>query len=423
MPKARLAKLQTVLAPTSRVEWRKVSEILRLETIGGSLLIVAAVIAVGLANSPFSEIYHQIQHTYLGITLGEFSFKLSLAHWAADGLLAIFFFLVGLELKREFIAGELRHFDRALVPVAAAFGGVITPALIYVGFNLHSGGLSGWAIPSATDIAFAVAVLSVVGTSLPSALRTFLLTLAVADDLIAIVIIAIFYTKELHLQYLLIAIIPIVIYLLLVNRHRDIFKHNESAAWLFLLPLGIITWFLFFKSGIHATIAGVVLAFCVPVKDANGKTKNSLAENLEHRLRPLSAGFAVPVFAFFSSGVSFPTLSTITTPISLGIIIGLVVGKILGVSLSTFLVTRLRKANLDPSVTWPDIIGVSMLAGIGFTVSQLVSELSFTDPHDIEHAKAAVLVGSVIAATVGGIYLSWRASRIKNLEISEEDFC
>nr|BFE76903.1 hypothetical protein GCM10020092_102040 [Actinoplanes digitatis] len=263
-------------------ETRRIGDLLRTETIGGMLLLVAALIGIGWANSPWSAAYRTLCAVHLG--------PLTLSEWAADGLLAIFFFVAGLELKREFVAGDLRDPRRAALPVVAAVGGMVVPAAIFALINLDSGALAGWATPTATDIAFALAVLAVLGTHLPTALRTFLLTLAVVDDLLAIVIIAVFYTSSLHPLPLLLALIPLALFGLLVQR--------GVRRWWLLLPLAAATWVLVHESGVHATVAGVLLAFTVPVR------RFGLAEHFEHRFRPLSAGFAVPVFAFTAAGVS-----------------------------------------------------------------------------------------------------------------------
>ncbi len=390
-------------------EYSRIERILTTETTGGMILVLATIAALVFANSGAASAYSEFAHTYVGFEIGDFSLRMSIAHWAADGLLAIFFFLVGLELKMELVNGDLRDPKRAMVPVAAAAGGVAAPALIFTAINLSSGGeaLGGWAIPAATDIAFAVAVLALVGSKLPAALRTFLLTLAIVDDLIAIMIIAIFYSSDLKLHYLALSAIPLVLFWLIATKAEHVFKRHYSAAWLILLPIGLVTWALFYNSGIHATIAGVALAFCIPVKPLSKYgQKYSLAETFEHRLRPVSSGFAVPVFAFFSAGVAVGGFSGLTeawtSTVALGIIAGLVGGKMIGIVGTTFLITRLRHANLDPDIKWIDLTGMAALAGIGFTVSLLVAELSFdpTNPmHD--YAKVGVLTASVLAAVLG----------------------
>lgn len=417
---------RTVLGRGSYAENLRIGEILRKETVGGMVLIFGAVVAIIWANSPASDTYFALRDFHIGFEIFGIDLDLSLGHWAADGLLAVFFFLVGLELKKEFIAGDLRDFKRAVVPVAAAFGGVLVPALIFLALNLSSGGetLRGWAIPTATDIAFAVAVLAVIGSNLPSPLRIFLLTLAVVDDLIAIIIIAFVFTDELRPPYLLMALAPIALYAFLANKFPKFFASKMWAPWLILLPLGGISWALVFGSGIHATIAGVVLGFCVPVLRKDEPEKPGLAEKFEHRFRPISSGFCVPIFAFFAAGVAIGGMdgigSALGDPVLWGIIFGLVLGKPIGIMASTWLVTRSAKANLDSDVKWGDLLGVTFLAGIGFTVSLLVSELSFglESPH-YDHAKVAILLGSLLAAVLGAAWLIPRNRRYK--EIAERE--
>lgn len=420
----------TVLSRGSYKESQRISEILSKESTGGIILLIATILALIFANSAASEHYFGLRDTYLGADFWGLHLKLSIGHWAADGLLAVFFFLVGLELKKEFVEGDLRNPGKAMVPIVAAAGGVALPALFYVLVNLNSSdeALGGWAIPAATDIAFAVAVLAVIGSHLPAALRTFLLTLAVVDDLIAITIIAVFYTSDLQIGYLALAIIPIALYALVARKGEKLFHLSPAASWLILLPIGFIVWVLFLNSGIHATIAGVILAFLIPVRQ-NARTeaadaRHGLAEVMEHRVRPFSAGFCVPVFAFFSAGVfiggweGFTT--SITEPIAYGIVIALVLGKMIGITASTWLITRLRGANLDPDIKWVDVFGVATLAGIGFTVSLLIAELSFGLGSDYnDDAKVAILTASVTAAIIGGAILSTRNKHYKRIALKE----
>ena len=418
-------------APTDRSELQRIAAIMSKETIGGALLIVAAIAAIIIANSPLSEWYTGLRDSTAGVRIGDWEFSMSLGHWAADGFLAVFFFLAGLELKREFVAGDLRSPKRAVVPIAAAFGGVAVPALIFVAVNLSNPEtLRGWAIPTATDIAFAIAVLAVVGSKLPLALRTFLLTLAVVDDLIAIAIIAVFYTTTLKVWALLAALVPLILYWVIAHRRRDLFRHDKGAAWFVLLPIGLVAWALVYQSGIHATIAGVLLGFAVPVRPKQGTLDRSdgpsLAEEFEHRFRPLSAGICVPIFAFFSAGVPFAGMqggaAALLTPVSLGIIIGLVVGKPIGITLMVWLTTRFRGIDLDRSIRWPDVLALSMLAGIGFTVSLLIAELSFPPGHAAhELAKIAIFVASGIAAVVGGVFLWMRGEASERRRRAEGD--
>jgi NhaA family Na+:H+ antiporter len=397
--------------------WRGLHQTLQSDTIGGALLLGATVLALVLANTPLAPVYEGVRDFTFGPEA--LHLNLSVGAWAADGLLAIFFFVVGLELKEEFVVGKLRNPRTAILPITAAVGGVILPALIYVLINLNAGpaALNGWAIPAATDIAFAVAVIAVVGRFLPPALRVFLLTLAVVDDLLAISIIAIFYTSDLEIVPLLLAIIPLGLFAVAV---RFGIRH-----WWILLPLAVTTWALVHASGIHATVAGVLLGFVVPVvatkrarvqvgTDATGKPLyDGLAAHFADRWGSVSTAFAVPVFAFFAAGVSVGGLSGLTESfqdtIALGIIAGLVLGKAIGITGTTFLVTRLPGLRIDPSLKWIDILGMSFVAGIGFTVSLLVGELSFgAGSESDDHVKVGVLAGSLIAALIGSAILGVR---------------
>jgi Na+:H+ antiporter, NhaA family len=411
----------------SYAEALRIGEILRKETVGGMLLVAAAAAAIIWANSPAAESYFALRDLEVGYE--PWHLQLSLGAWAADGLLAVFFFLVGLELKREIVAGDLRHVGKAIVPVAAAAGGVLVPALIYAVINRGGGGaLDGWAIPTATDIAFAVAVLAVIGSHLPTALRLFLLTLAVVDDLLAIGIIAVFYTREIDVTALLLTLVPVAVYAVLAQKYRRFFGLNPAAAWLTPLPIGIIAWALLHASGIHATIAGVVLGFTIPVprsrENGGPEAGPGLAEVFEHRFRPVSAGFAVPVFAFFSAGVVIGgtegLASALSDPVALGIVAALVLGKPAGILAATWAVARFTRARLDPSLKWVDLAGVGLLAGIGFTVSLLIAELSFApgEPaHD--HAKVAILAASLLASAFAAVLLGARNRAYRRLKAEE----
>lgn len=401
----------------------RIGAILRKEAVGGALLVAAALIALVWANSPASDSYFALRDFRFGYE--PWHLELSVGQWASDGLLAIFFFLVGLELKKEFVAGDLRQFSKAVVPIAAAAGGVVVPALIYIAFNWSDpGAVRGWAIPTATDIAFAVAVLAIIGSHLPSALRIFLLTLAVVDDLIAIAIIAFAYSSDINVVPLLLFLIPVALFTFLVQRYRRFFGTRPLAAWAILLPLGAVAWALLHASGIHATIAGVVLGFAVPVirSAASGgpDAGPGLAELFEHRFRPLSAGVAVPVFAFFSAGVAIGGVdgfaSAITDSVTLGIIVALVIGKPIGIVVTTWLLTKVTRARLDDTVKWIDLIGVGLLAGIGFTVSLLIGELSFgLDSVYGDDAKVAILCASVLAALLASTILVARNRRYRKI--------
>jgi Na+:H+ antiporter, NhaA family len=391
-----------LLSRRSWPEARFLAEVLRTETVGGALLLLGAVAALLWANSPWRSAYADLVAWVPFPGAHRLHLDVSLAGWAADGLLAIFFFVVGLELKREFIAGDLRDRRKAALPVVAALGGMLLPALCYVTVVLAAGGagLRGWAIPTATDIAFALAVLAVVSSHLPQGLRAFLLTLAVVDDLFAIVIIAVFYPAEFHLLPLLAALPPIAAFGLLVQRRR--------TWWWALIPLAGLAWALVHASGVHATVAGVLLGFTVPVLPSRAAGPG-LAERLEHRWRPISAGLAVPAFAFFAAGVSLVDVDlggTLTDPVVIGVATGLVLGKSVGVFGSTFLLARFTRAELDEEITWSDLFGLALLAGIGFTVSLLIGELAFgAGSVQDERVKVAVLLGSLIAATLASVVL------------------
>lgn len=370
-----------------------VGDLLRRETVGGTIALVAAAIAVIWANSPWGASYVDFRHLELG--------PLDLEHWAADGALTLFFFVAGLELKREFVVGSLRRPADAAVPVMAAVCGVAVPALIYLAINASSaaGETGGWAIPAATDIAFALAVLAVVGSNLPTPLRAFLLTLAVVDDLIVIVIIAVFFTSSVNLTALALAGLAFAAWALLQQK-------RVSSPFVYV-PLALVGWWCVHESGIHATIAGVVLGLLTRVRPDDDE-EHSPAEHLEHVLSPLSAGVAVPFFALLSAGVALGHPGALVRdPIVIGVVIGLVVGKPIGVFLGAWGVARFTRAELNHALSWRDIVGVAVLAGIGFTVSLLVSDLSFAGPAR-EAAKAAVLVGSVLSAVIGALLLGHR---------------
>jgi Na+:H+ antiporter, NhaA family len=405
----------------SWTETQRIASVLRRETVGGALLLIGAAIAFVWANSPWGEAYETLRDTRVGPA--SLHLDLTLGTWAADGLLAVFFFVAGLELKREFVAGDLREPRRAALPVAAAVGGMVVPALFFVLFNLDGpeGALRGWAIPSATDIAFALAVLAVISTHLPSALRTFLLTLAVVDDLLAIVVIAIFYTEQLSLGFLALTLVPLALFGFLAQK--------RIRSWWLLLPLAALTWVFMHESGIHATVAGVLLAFTVPVvrsDEAGGPDAGpGLAEHFEHRIRPLSAGVAVPVFAFFSAGVAVGGISglgaSLGDSIAIGIMVGLVAGKAIGITAATWLVSRFTRAQLDEHLGWPDVVGLALLGGMGFTVSLLITELAYgAESESYDHAKVGILGGTLIAAALAAVILRLRNRRYKRIEAEEK---
>jgi NhaA family Na+:H+ antiporter len=390
---------------------RNFADTLRSETTGGILLLVATVVALVWANSGLSGGYEGLRETVAGPAnvLG-IHLDLSLATWAKDGLLAIFFFVVGLELKREIVDGELRRPATAALPIVGAIGGMAVPAILYTVVNVVSdaGATHGWAIPVATDIAFAVAVLAVFGRGLPAALRAFLLTLAVVDDLLAIIIIAVFYSDSISGVWLVGSLGAIALFGFLVQR-------RVLTPWL-LVPLAVLAWVFMHESGIHATIAGVLLGFTVPALARRGSSTTpgeelSIAEHWEHRWRPISAGVAVPVFAFFAAGVALDPESLATAagdPVAQGIALGLVLGKPIGIVLATFLMARLMRTTLGSGLRWLDIVAAGFVAGIGFTVSLLISELAFGGGAETEVARAAILLASTAAAVIGAVLLTVR---------------
>ncbi|MEV5339218.1 Na+/H+ antiporter NhaA [Streptomyces sp. NPDC052676] len=392
-----------------------VADALRTETVGGVLLLVAATVALIWANVPaLHDSYETVSHFHIGpAALG---LDLSVAHWAADGLLAIFFFVAGIELKRELVAGDLRDPRAAALPVVAALCGMAAPALVYVLTNTAGGGsLAGWAVPTATDIAFALAVLAVIGTSLPSALRAFLLTLAVVDDLFAILIIAVFFTDTLNFAALGGAVVGLAVFWLLLRK--------GVRGWYVYVPLALVIWALMYNSGIHATIAGVAMGLMLRCTTREGE-HHSPGEHIEHLVRPLSAGLAVPLFALFSAGVpvSGGALADVfTQPETLGVVLGLVVGKTLGIFGGTWLTARFTRASLSDDLAWPDVFAVATLAGIGFTVSLLIGELAFEgDAALTGEVKAAVLTGSLLAAVLATVLLKLRNAKYRRMWEAEE---
>ncbi|MFJ3105939.1 Na+/H+ antiporter NhaA [Streptomyces sp. NPDC086835] len=403
-----------ILGRLSLPERNYVADALRTETVGGVLLLLAAVAALIWANTPLGDSYTAVSDFHIGpASLG---LDLSIEHWAADGLLAIFFFVAGIELKRELVAGELRDPKAAALPVIAALCGMVMPALVYLVVTTAGGGsTAGWAVPTATDIAFALAVLAVIGTSLPSALRAFLLTLAVVDDLFAILIIAVFFTNDLNFAALGGAFVGLAVFWLMLRK--------GVRGWYVYVPLALVVWGLMYNSGVHATIAGVAMGLMLRCSRREGE-EHSPGEHIEHLVRPLSAGVAVPLFALFSAGVAVTGESltdVFTKPETLGVVLGLVVGKALGIFGGTWLAARFTKAELNEDLAWPDVLALATLAGIGFTVSLLIGELAFTgDATLTDEVKASVLMGSLIAAILAAVLLKRRVRIYQALAADEE---
>jgi NhaA family Na+:H+ antiporter len=415
MTPSRPSPARKVFGRLSLPERTFVANALRTETVGGVLLLLAAIAALIWANIPaLHDSYERVGDFHFGPeALG---LHLSIEHWAADGLLAIFFFVAGIELKRELVAGDLRDPRAAALPVVAALCGMATPALVYTLTNVTGGGsLAGWAVPTATDIAFALAVLAVIGTSLPSALRAFLLTLAVVDDLFAILIIAIFFTDRLNFAALGGAVIGLVVFWLLLR--------TGVRGWYVYVPLALVIWGLMYNSGVHATIAGVAMGLMLRCHRNEGEA-HAPGERIEHLVRPLSAGLAVPLFALFSAGVAVSggALGDVfARPETLGVVLGLVVGKVFGIFGGTWLTARFTRASLSEELEWADVFAVATLAGIGFTVSLLIGELAFDgDAVLTDEVKAAVLLGSLIAATLATVLLKVRNAKYRRMWEEEE---
>lgn len=363
------------------------------DAAGGLLLMASAVAAMIVANSPWSDTYRAALDAVFSVTLNGGGLSKPLILWINDGLMAVFFLLVGLELKYELMEGKLKNPRDIVLPGMAAIGGMAVPALIYAALNWgNPATIGGWAIPAATDIAFALGVLALLGRHAPPALKVFLLSLAILDDLGAIIIIALFYTADLQAQYLAMALVPIA-GMFLLNRAG---AHRVAP----ILLLGLVLWVLVLKSGVHATLAGVITAFFVPIKDRWGK---SPLHSLEHSLSPYVLFGIVPIFAFANAGVQLGglTMADLASPVSLGVAGGLVLGKLLGVTLLSFVTVKLGAAKLPEGVAWVHIIGTSLLAGIGFTMSLFIGGLSFADPDLMNAVRIGVLGGSAIAAIAG----------------------
>ncbi len=411
------------------------------EAAGSIVLLAATIVALTWANSPWADSYFKLTKTYLGISLGDHTFKMSLQHWVNDALMVVFFFVVGLEIKREMVLGQLSSFKQAIVPVMAAAGGMIVPATIYVAFNVGGPGSHGWGVPMATDIAFALGILALFGSRAPISLKVFLTALAIADDLGAVLVIALFYTEKIRFAPLIVAVV--FLFLMGVASKAGV---RRIGVWTTLI-LGV--WIAVFASGVHATVAGILVALMVPVRsrvnpkkffetmDKNisflkqsdlsedsmvddesqmvaledlYKTSGAMAPSglyLERYLHLPQAFIVLPLFALFNAGVPLGEgiLETISNSISMGIILGLVVGKQVGILLFTWLAVRFSGSGMLPGVTWPQIWGASCLAGVGFTMSLFVSELAFNDPELVTEAKIGILIASVVAGVLGYLIL------------------
>ena len=388
------------LTPKSRSRIRK---LLQNETYSGALLLIAATTAMIIANSSWSDWYFSLSNTVIGPEA--IHLDLTVSTWAADGLLAIFFFVAGMELKYELVAGSLSNRANAAVPIAAAFGGMIAPAVIFSLINAGKPSADGWGIPMATDIAFALAVLGIAGRRLPIELRAFLLSLAVVDDLGAIIVIAIFYSSAIVFTYLFASAACVAIFIMA--------QRKGIRNPLLYLPLGIATWAFLHASGVHATIAGVALGLAMRIKAKDGETESPLESALD-KFHPWSAGLCVPVFAFFAAGISIVGISVaqaFTSPVSVGVMLGLVIGKPIGILSFAWLAARFTKAELSNSLYWGDVLAIGLLAGVGFTVSLLITKLAFVGDAELDSlARLSVLMASVIAAVLAVIALQIRKS-------------
>lgn len=381
-------------------------EFLALESAGGLLLIAAAALAMIVANSPLGESYHHLLEFKLGMSAGDADLRLSLHHWINDALMAVFFFLVAMEIKREMVEGALSRRDQLVLPVVCAAGGVLAPALIFTALNWNdASAVRGWAIPTATDIAFAIGVLSLLGNRVPLGLKLLLTTIAVVDDLIAVMIIAAFYSGDLSLPMLGGAGLLLSL-LLLMNR----LGATSIAAYVFV---GVIMWFLVLQSGVHATLAGVALGFCIPMRDPK-KLDREILHPLEMMLHPWVALGIVPIFAFANAGVPLAGMDAghVFNAMPVGIALGLFVGKQIGIFGFAWLAIRLGLASLPKRTTWSLLYGMSILCGIGFTMSLFIADLSFVrGSENAELSRLGILIGSLVSAVTGYLFLAFRLKR------------
>ena len=386
------------------------------ETSGGIILIICVILSLSIANSPWAQGFEDFLNIEIGKNFGNIQLQYPILLWINDGLMAIFFLLVGLEIKRELIEGELSSIKHAILPIIAALGGVLFPALIFHSFNSGLETSGGWAIPMATDIAFAIAIITLLGKNVPTALKVFLAALAIVDDLMAIIVIAAFYSSTLHYTYLGYAA-GLILLLIIFNRLG--LKHLAF----YLIP-GIFIWYFIHHSGIHATIAGVITAFTIPMKSMSG---SSPLQRLEHFLsRPVNF-IIMPLFALANTNITFESgmIEGLLTPLGLGIILGLFIGKPVGIFLISWLSIKLGISKMPNKSSWGHLLGVGMIAGIGFTMSIFISILSFTGQHVLlSEAKFSILIASLLSATIGSLFLitlNKRRSKSKSSVTSETD--
>ncbi|EJT3518533.1 Na+/H+ antiporter NhaA [Vibrio parahaemolyticus] len=365
-----------------------IRDFFKMESAGGILLVIAAAIAMTIANSPLGETYQSLLHTYV--------FGMSVSHWINDGLMAVFFLLIGLEVKRELLEGALKSKETAIFPAIAAVGGMLAPALIYVAFNANDPeAISGWAIPAATDIAFALGIMALLGKRVPVSLKVFLLALAIIDDLGVVVIIALFYTGDLSSMALLVGFVMTGVLFML--------NAKEVTKLTPYMIVGAILWFAVLKSGVHATLAGVVIGFAIPLKGKPGE--HSPLKHMEHALHPYVAFGILPLFAFANAGISLEgvSMSGLTSMLPLGIALGLLIGKPLGIFSFSWAAVKLGVAKLPEGINFKHIFAVSVLCGIGFTMSIFISSLAFgnVSPEFDTYARLGILMGSTTAAVLG----------------------
>ncbi len=362
------------------------------EKVGGLILVICTIVSLIIANGAAGESYIAFIHRKLDLSVAGLGLNLSIEHWVNDGLMVIFFLMVGLEVKREIFKGELSDPRKAILPIAAAMGGMLVPALIHYMFNNGQISESGFAIPMATDIAFALGILSLAGNRVPVSVKVFLAALAIIDDIGAILVIAFFYTQTLYFSYLL-AALGILVALLVLNR----MKVRTLAIY---LVAGLVMWYCFLKSGVHATIAGVLLAFVIPFDNDDEK---NISLSLQHFLHKPVGFIILPVFAVVNTAILVPSdlIGGLSNNNSMGIIAGLVLGKLLGIFGFPFLMVKAGLANLQEGINWKNLAGIGLLGGIGFTMSMFISNLAFTDPELISNSKLSILIGSTFSAIIG----------------------
>ncbi|MBK5232972.1 MAG: Na+/H+ antiporter NhaA [Thermoleophilia bacterium] len=386
------------------VSWKDAgSDFIRSEVSGGVVLLVAAVAAVIWANAPFGDTYESFWHSTLTIGVGNFSISEDLQHWVNDALMVIFFFVVGLEIKRELIVGELNDRAKATLPIIAAAGGVALPALIFLALNATGNGVDGWAIPMATDIAFAVAVLALLGDRIPSGVRLLLLSIAIVDDIFAITVIAFFYTDGISFAWLALGVGSLGGIALMR-------RFGVSRIALYAM-VGLVVWLGFFESGVHATIAGVLLGLMTPARPVEGRKR--VLEDLEHGLHPYSSLIIVPLFALANAGIVINATiagDAVASSVFWGIALGLILGKLFGISLATFAAERFGLGKVPEGVETAHIWGIAALGGIGFTVSLFISGLAYDVPETVDVAKMGIFAASLISAVLGSILLTRRTS-------------